>query len=498
MIIYHIYIFFYVLKTFRKKKINIIVFLFVSTIIYPFTYYLICDPNPISCFLTYYIFFPNFLKAIIIILIHTYFLSKYIEIKTFKYINNFEILPFENENIAKFSKQEKGNVRFYFLSDFIYYITKNKRIFLTFLICSFLFISLEIFIFLKRIKLWIYFNDKTKILPKASSNNTTFYITAMVVNIEPIIVNFIDQMKNLIIYLGKENVMVSIVENGDSKDKTQEYLKDFRNYLNENEIINKFILNHEIEDPRKKVIPYQRYSPLRIKFYAELRNKCFDLLYEYHSLNFDNTKIIYFNDIFFEYEDIINLLATNKEDYDAVCGLDFTDVFYDRWVSIDLDGNGLDFHFPYFKNKEAQDLVVNHNPVRIFSCWNGVTVFKAAPLKNKKIQFRYKKNNSTKYHINNSARTFYESECTYFHIDLFSLGYTKKFINPDVRVTYEYKYYLKRKYFYPSFIEIKNYFKLYIQGFKEKRNKIMSNYKDRYIKFNRVIENWYLENKIDL
>jgi hypothetical protein len=84
-------------------------------------------------------------------------------------------------------------------------------------------------------------------------------------------------------------------------------------------------------------------------------------------------------------------LATNKEDYDAVCGLDFTDVFYDRWVSIDLNGNGLDFHFPYFNNKEAQDLVVNHQPVRIFSCWNGVTVFKAAPLKNKKIQFRYKK-----------------------------------------------------------------------------------------------------------
>ena len=233
LIIYHIYIFFCVLKTFRKKKINIIVFLFVSIIIYPFTYYLVCDPNPISCFLTYYIFFPNFLKAIIIILIHTYFLSKYIENK---YIKNFEILPFENENNAKFSNQEKGNDSFYFLSDFINYITKNKRIFLTFLLFSFLFISLEIFIFLKRIKLWIYFNDKTKTLPKASSNNTTFYITAMVVNIEPIIVNFINQMKNLIIYLGKENVIVSIVENGDSTDKTQEYLKDFRNYLNENEI----------------------------------------------------------------------------------------------------------------------------------------------------------------------------------------------------------------------------------------------------------------------
>lgn len=31
-------------------------------------------------------------------------------------------------------------------------------------------------------------------------------------------------MKKLIIYLGKTNVIISIVENGDSKDKTRFYL----------------------------------------------------------------------------------------------------------------------------------------------------------------------------------------------------------------------------------------------------------------------------------
>ena len=256
-------------------------------------------------------------------------------------------------------------------------------------------------------------------------------------------------------------------------------------------------MKHEIDDPRKKILPYRRYSPLRIKFLAELRNKCFDFLYELPNIDFDNTKIIYFNDIFFEYEDIINLLATNNEDYDAVCGLDFSDKFYDRWVSNDLDGNSFREHFPYFINKEAQDLVINHKPVRIFSCWNGVIAFKASPLKDKKIKFRYKMNNKKPiYRINNSARTFYESECTYFHIDLFSLGYFKKFINPDVRVTYQYKYYLKRKYFYPSFTEIKSYFFLYIQSLKEKRNKFMSNYKDKKIRFNKMLENWYRENKL--
>ena len=41
-----------------------------------------------------------------------------------------------------------------------------------------------------------------------------------------------------------------------------------------------------------------------------------------------------------------------------------------------------------------------------------------------------------KYSLSNPAKDYYESECTFFNIDLYSLGYTKKFINPDVRVTY--------------------------------------------------------------
>ena len=39
----------------------------------------------------------------------------------------------------------------------------------------------------------------------------------------------------------------------------------------------------------------------------------------------------------------------------------------------------------YFVNKEGQDLVINHKPIRVMSCWNGVIVFTAEPLKDKKI-----------------------------------------------------------------------------------------------------------------
>ena len=389
-----------------------------------------------------------------------------------------------------------GTKKYYFLFNFIQYFTKNKIIFITFLLTLILFFAINIILFLNRIKLWVYFNSKEKNLPKSSSKNTTFYITAMVVNMEKIIKNFIQQMKKLILYLGERNVIVSIVENGDSKDKTNHYLKEFKKYLTKKKIINKIIINHEVNDPRKKKQSFKDYGALRIEFFAKLRNKCLKFLYDLPNIDFYNTKIIYFNDIYFKYEDIINLISTNNEDYDAVCAMDFYSVFYDKWVSIDLDGNSLLDNFPFILNKEAQDLIVNHKPIRVFSCWNGVTVFTAAPFKNKKLHFRYKTNNKIlKYKINNYLNADYESECTYLHIDLFKLGYTKKFINPNVRVTYKYKYYNKRKYFYPSFKDIKSYFRLYLKSFKVKRNKFMSNYKDKNIKFNKIVKRWYMENK---
>ena len=159
-----------------------------------------------------------------------------------------------------------------------------------FLLLLLLLFSINVFLFLNRVKLWIYFNSKEKTLPKSYSKNTTFYITAMVVNMEEIINNFIKQMKHLIFYLGENNVIVSIVENGDSLDKTKEYLKSFQDYLNKKKIINKIILDHVVDDPRKKKHKFKKYGPLRIKFYSKLRNKCFDLLYKIPNLNFNINK----------------------------------------------------------------------------------------------------------------------------------------------------------------------------------------------------------------
>ena len=77
-----------------------------------------------------------------------------------------------------------------------------------------------------------------------------------------------------------------------------------------------------------------------------------------------------------------------------------------------------------------------------------------------------------------------------------SLGFDKKFINPDVRVAYEYYYLIKSKYYIPSFKHVANYFCTYFVNIKKKRNKLMSNYDGRNFKLNNMMKKWYFENRI--
>ena len=56
----------------------------------------------------------------------------------------------------------------------------------------------------------------------------------MICNMGSLIDNLNNKMKKLINYLGYQNVIISIIENGDSKDKTREYLKEFQEFLNKN------------------------------------------------------------------------------------------------------------------------------------------------------------------------------------------------------------------------------------------------------------------------
>ena len=510
LIIHNIYFLIYIIIEFISKDQYKIVFsVLISLFLYYFSYYYICDSNPNFYLVVYYLFYPNFFKAILIVFIHTFIVSKVFICCQYKFLEssiNCNDISFSKVAISIQKNEDNPPTRkknYYFLSFYTNYFLNNKRNFIIFILSLIIIIALEVFVFMNRIKFWVHRYKKNITLPIATAKNTTFFIAATVHNMEKIIDDYFIEMKKLINYLGKENIIISIMENGDSTDKTREKLYEFMEYLNETEIVNRIIIDHEIDDPRKNESdPYSLennfLSNLRIKYYSELRNRCLDFIYEIPNLNFSNTKVIFFNDIIFEYENIINLLSTNNEDYDAVCGLDFYDCFYDSWVSIDLSGYSLRHDFPFFVNKEGQDLVINHKPVRVMSCWNGVIVFTAEPLKDRKIKFRYEleEDREIQYYINSDQQYNYESECTYFHIDLHSLGYTKKFINPEVRVAYEYKYYYLQKMYYPNEKEHNMYKQMYEESKLMKRNKDMSNYKDRNLTLKGDLYKWYESNKL--
>ena len=510
LIVHNIYFLIYIIKSnINQDQYKIVFSVLISLFLYYFSYYYICDSNPNFYLVVYYLFYPNFFKAILIVFIHTFIVSKVFICCQYKFLEssiNCNDISFSKVTISIQKNEDNPPTRkknYYFLSFYTNYFLNNKKNFIIFIVSLIIIIALEVFVFMNRIKFWVHRYNKNITLPIATAKNTTFFIAATVHNMEKIIDDYFIEMKKLINYLGKENIIISIMENGDSTDKTREKLYEFMEYLNETEIVNRIIIDHEIDDPRKNESdPYSLennfLSNLRIKYYSELRNRCLDFIYEIPNLNFSNTKVIFFNDIIFEYENIINLLSTNNEDYDAVCGLDFYDCFYDSWVSIDLSGYSLRHDFPFFVNKEGQDLVINHKPVRVMSCWNGVIVFTAEPLKDRKIKFRYEleENREIQYYINSDQQYNYESECTYFHIDLHSLGYTKKFINPEVRVAYEYKYYYLQKMYYPNEKEHNMYKQMYEESKLMKRNKDMSNYKDRNLTLKGNLYKWYESNKL--
>ena len=94
--VYHLFVFYLVIcNNWDNNKLKIRKFLILSILLYFFTYFIIYDTNPFFYLLVYYLFFPNFLKAVLIVLVHTYFLSKFINV--------------ENDNISSENHQKLEN-----------------------------------------------------------------------------------------------------------------------------------------------------------------------------------------------------------------------------------------------------------------------------------------------------------------------------------------------------------------------------------------------------
>ncbi len=530
---------FYIIKNKYSVKLKSII---LCALIYFISYFFIKDPNPFYYLITFWIPMPNFFRAIFIIIFITYFFNNYLfkveddnknnlpeytkenienniknnkqknkeeklkekeekkeiekkkEMKEKKDNKKKEKLEEDKEKEKAEEKKEKEennkkineekellikNAKKYFLSREIKFFWDNKLSLLNLFVAL---ILLRIFIYFYDFKFWIFFANKEKLLSFNTNTNTTnnsnstnnktiYYISSIVYNIEPIIKDWIDEMKNLIDYLGPQNVIVSIYENGDSTDKTRKYLNFFESYLINHKVVN--IINMEKIEEKEGVD--------RIRFLARLRNRSLDFLYQIADLDFSNTKIIFFNDILFRFEDIIKLLATNNGDYDTVCAMDYYDSFYDTWASIGLDGKQFRRYFPYMYNKEQQDAYINGEPIRTFSCWNGVTVINAKPFEDRdKLFFR-------------TGTKIRQSECTLLHADMYFMGYRKVLVNTQVAVAYTYEFYYKNHYLYPWTKNLITYFYYYFKYGFIKRNYNLTNLVDENIDMDNDLDQVVLE-----
>lgn len=141
------------------------------------------------------------------------------------------------------------------------------------------------------------------------------------------------------------------------------------------------------------------------------------------------------NDIWYQTEDIIELLTTNNGEYDIACAMDFYFRFYDGWVTRDIRGEKIWPSYPHFHDSSARSQQRLGLPIRVFSCWNGVTILDAAPFLTKRpIEFRPSR----------SAQV-YHSECFWICYDFWDAGYTRVLVNSNVIIAYNrWQYHLQR------------------------------------------------------
>lgn len=288
---------------------------------------------------------------------------------------------------------------------------------------------------------------KKDVVLSAPLTKRYYFIAALLKDNEKIMMNWNSELLKFIEIIGYDYIFVSIIENGDSMDHTREYLKNLKYILKSKNINNNIIITKL----------FKRYDQDRVAWLASLRNEAIKPL---KSLDWDynNTRIIFLNDIWFQYIDLINLINSNNGIYDMVCGMDFYYSFYDDWVTRDINGKHLNRIYPYFHDKKSlknlfsiqyhhhQQQLQHHydnnttTAIHVFSCWNGVAIMLASPFIHDQIRFRVSYSNQT-----------HHSECFWLCYDFWNIGLHHIYINPHVKVAYDWFFYYLVNYIYPMF-----------------------------------------------
>jgi hypothetical protein len=157
------------------------------------------------------------------------------------------------------------------------------------------------------------------------------------------------------------------------------------------------------------------------------------------------TTVVFLNDVLLYANDVIELISTAGGAYDAACAMDF-DVLqlYDTWVSRDLNGATLSGWYPFVRESLAQARLIAGEPFRVYSCWNGAVALPAAAFTQGGLLFRsWREGEARSLHPDADTRLTWSdrcpaSECHLVCKDLWAMGRSRIYMNPRVRLVYNY------------------------------------------------------------
>ncbi|KAI0686544.1 cryptococcal mannosyltransferase 1-domain-containing protein [Earliella scabrosa] len=297
--------------------------------------------------------------------------------------------------------------------------------------------------------------------PQGYGRGEKIFIAAAFHQNEAAIPYWTRSMLDAIAWMGPQNVFVSVVENY-SSDRSPDLLRDFQRELDRRGIKNRIL----VQDTTVKKPEHVEWNP-RIEFLAAIRNQALEPLLATGGYD----KVLFSNDIYIEPESIVELLETRNGTFDFACALDFGHFgAYDMWVLRDRVGRLTAGYWPYFFDTADYEAMKAEEPVPVFTCWNGMVIFKADPLlpvhlrSNQTLSTAPLKDPLPSHHpylhkLGDSPaltppltfRASQEGEC--YSSESFLLPYdfrrvmglTKIYANPRVIVGYVWKYYVWHK-----------------------------------------------------
>ncbi|KAJ7054598.1 capsular associated protein [Mycena amicta] len=203
--------------------------------------------------------------------------------------------------------------------------------------------------------------------------NHTYFIAANLYDYAAHLPAWTRQLRLLVDHLGAQNVFVSIYESN-SHDKTKTLLREFQGELSRSMVRNRVLLD---DDGRRRE-GWQSDGNERVRYMADMRNRALEPMVDgLRGKPFD--RVVFFNDVYFEWKSIVRLLATNGGDFDLACALDFDGIgLYDTWVIRDSCGQRTKEIWPYFAlDPVSVDSLRREEPIEVATCWNGVAAFDA-------------------------------------------------------------------------------------------------------------------------